>query len=78
MRVQIEESEALDPSRLYPLPHFLRVARLGNNSLARAVNEFGLELPTLKVGRVKYVEGEAGIAYIKQLAQAQANAAAAV
>jgi hypothetical protein len=79
MRVQIEkdEAEALDPTRLYPLPVFMRAARLGESTLSRAVAEFGIELPTIRVGRVKFVEGAAGIDFIKQLAKAQAGATAA-
>lgn len=61
------------PESLYPLAEFYAAARIGRSTVNRG-RELGVELKTFRVGRVKYVNGVDGIAYLKALAEAQAAA----
>ena len=57
----------IDPENLYSLAEFIRCSGLSYSRIRRAAKG-GLEIPTIAVGRRKFVEGSSGIAYIRQLA----------
>jgi len=62
----------IDPEILYGLPDFLRCARLGSATLT-AARAAGHPIPKIVVGRVAYVQGRDGIAWLHQLAAAKAR-----
>jgi hypothetical protein len=56
------------PDRLYPLTVFERITGLGPTR-RREGRLAGVQLPTIDVGRRKFVEGAAGMEYIRRLAE---------
>lgn len=58
----------VDAGRLYTLRRFLRDVGLGENTKRRA-ERAGRPLATLQVGRMVYVRGVDGIAWLEQLAR---------
>jgi hypothetical protein len=60
-------SGAIQPDTLYSLPEFRRASGLGDTTL-RLARRRGDELPTIRVGRRKYVRGLDGIEFIERLA----------
>jgi hypothetical protein len=56
------------PERLYPLTVFERITGIGKTR-RREGRLAGVQLPTVDVGRRKYVEGAAGIEYIRRLSE---------
>lgn len=56
------------PERLYPLTVFERITGLGPTR-RREGRLAGVHLPTIDVGRRKFVEGAAGQEYIRRLAE---------
>ena len=58
---------AICPERLYPLRAFQEASGIGSTRM-REGRLAGIHLPTINVGRRKFVQGESGIEYIKQLA----------
>ncbi len=73
MRLAIDQSGTLplDPNVIYPLPVFFRVSRLGESTVSKAAREYGIELRTRRVGRVKFVEGADACDFVRALAEAQ-------
>lgn len=58
---------SIDPEKLYSLAEFIRCSGLSYTRIRHAAHD-GVEIPTIAVGRRKFVEGASGIAYIRQLA----------
>lgn len=56
------------PERLYPLKGFYAASGITPARRTEA-RRAGIELPTIDVGRRKFVDGHVGIQYIKQLAE---------
>jgi len=56
----------LCPERLYPLKAFQEASGIGSTRM-REGRLAGIHLPTISVGRLKFVQGEVGIEYIKAL-----------
>ncbi len=67
-RATPQPAGAINPGTLYSLPEFRRVSGLGDTTF-RTARQQGLDLPAIRVGRRKYVEGTAGIKFIKQLGE---------
>ena len=64
---------AICPERLYPLRAFQEASGIGSTRM-REGRLAGIHLETLAVGRRKFVQGSAGIAYIKALSALTAKA----
>ncbi len=60
--------ESIDPTTLYCLREFYRVAGIGRGTVERAA-DLGIILPKLKVGRRVYIDGQQGIQFLKALAR---------
>lgn len=58
----------IDPARLYTLNGFKEAAGIDSTRIWRA-KQAGVTLPTINVGRRKFVRGEDGIAYIVRLSE---------
>ena len=67
-------SSKIDPDCLYTRQGFLRDAGLSEQRLSQA-KQLGVELERINLGRQQYVEGVAGIDFIKRFSAAlkQAN-----
>ena len=63
-----KDTQPIHPECLYPYAAFIRCAGVPKSKIREAHLQ-GLELPTIKTGRRKYVRGVDGIAFIEQLAQ---------
>ena len=59
------------PDALYPMREFILMANIGRSTRLRA-RAHGIELKTVNVGRLKYVNGADGIAFLHAAAAAQA------
>jgi hypothetical protein len=62
-----QQSSFIDPHRLYSLRGFYTESGISETRRREAARA-GVELETLVVGRLKYVRGRDGIAYIEKLA----------
>src|SRR5262245_62114410 len=59
---------SLDPSKLYSLPEFIRCSGISYTRIQSA-KRAGAELPTLDVGKRKFIAGDEAIAFVKRLAE---------
>jgi hypothetical protein len=62
------ESSYIAPERLYSLRGFQAAAGVSSTRM-REARRAGVTLPTLEVGRRKFVRGSDAIAYLERLAQ---------
>jgi len=58
----------ISPERIYPLRAFQEASGIAPTRMREARMQ-GVHLPTLDVGRRKYIRGSDAIAYIEKLAQ---------
>jgi len=63
----------LAPERLYSIKGFIAAAGVSSTRM-REARHAGVVLPTLEVGRRKFVRGSDGITYLEQLAALSASA----
>jgi hypothetical protein len=59
---------SISPDNLYSLAEFIRVSGLSYSRIRQAAHD-GLEIPTIAVGKRKWVDGAAGISYVHELAE---------
>lgn len=64
---QLREPSYIDPTRLYSLRGYWNASGISPTRI-REARRLGIELPTLLVGRRKFVRGADGIAFIERLA----------
>ena len=57
------------PERLYSIKGFIAASGISATRMRVARLKFGLVLPTIEVGRRKFVSGADCIAFVKQLAE---------
>lgn len=58
----------IEPLSLYPLGTFHRASGISPTRARAAKREHGIELPTIDVGRRKFVRGSDAIEFIERLA----------
>ncbi len=74
--VSTKSPSFIAPERLYALKGFQAAAGVSSTRM-RMARQAGIQLPTLDVGRRKFVRGAAGIWYIEQLADLEKRLGAA-
>ena len=61
------------PDGFYPIKSFMRIAKMSQTTLWRIEHIEGIKLERVKSGGKVYVEGAAGIEFIKERARRQAE-----
>jgi len=64
------EPSYIDPARLYSIRGFWAASGISPTRIREAKRQ-GIELPSLEVGKRKFIRGAQGIAFIEQLATLQ-------
>ena len=64
----LQDPRGIRPDVLYTLSGFKSAAGIGH-SLIRRARGAGIKLPTMTVGRRKFIEGAAAIKYLKSISQ---------
>ncbi|WP_442481880.1 hypothetical protein [Aeoliella sp. SH292] len=67
-------ADYLLPEAVYPLRTFLRIAGLSQTTLWRIEHAEGVKLDRIKASQKVYVEGKAGIAFLRERARRQSEA----
>jgi hypothetical protein len=67
------EPSFIDPSRLYSIRGFWNASGVSPTRIRLAKRQ-GIELPTIEVGRRKFVRGTDAIEFIERLAQSESSA----
>ena len=67
-KTKAQKASYLDPERLYALEGFYSVSGISQTRRYEA-HKAGIELPTLIVGKRKFVRGVDAIAFIERLAE---------
>jgi hypothetical protein len=62
------EPSFIDPARLYSIRGFHAASGISETRV-RMAKRCGIELPSIEVGKRKFVTGQAAIDYIKRLAE---------
>jgi hypothetical protein len=71
-RLSEKERSFIAADRLYTIVGFQQASGISPHRI-RAARRDGLALPTIEVGRRKFVKGDSGIRYIEQLAALEAR-----
>jgi hypothetical protein len=73
VRARVDAPSCIYPEVVYPLAGFIAAGGISYCRIRKAARD-GIELPVLRVGRRVYVEGSAGIEFIRKLAAQTAAA----